>query len=58
MAVRRKLRKVLHEFKEGDLHSGSPSGPTVTNPKQAVAIALNSQRKASGLPRRRTPTRS
>lgn len=36
-----KLKKVLHEFKEGTLHSGSPSGPKVTNPKQALAIALS-----------------
>lgn len=31
----------MHKFKEGDLHSGSKSGPVVTNPKQAVAIALS-----------------
>ena len=31
----------MHEFKEGDLHSGSKKGPKVTNPKQAVAIAYS-----------------
>lgn len=31
----------MHKFKFGDLHSGSKSGPVVTNPKQAVAIAMN-----------------
>lgn len=30
----------MHKFKGGELHSGSPTGPVVTNRKQAVAIAL------------------
>lgn len=38
---KKKLKKVFHEFKEGTLHSGSKKGPTVTNPKQAQAIALS-----------------
>jgi len=41
-----KVEKVMHEFKEGKLHSGSKKGPEVTNPKQAVAIALSEARKA------------
>lgn len=41
-----KVAKVMHEFGEGKLHSGSKKGPKVTNPKQAVAIALNEQREA------------
>lgn len=36
-----KVAKVMHEFGEGKLHSGSKKGPKVTNPKQAVAIALS-----------------
>ncbi len=36
-----KIKKVLHEFKEHMLHSGSKKGPVVTNPKQAKAIALS-----------------
>jgi hypothetical protein len=36
---------VLHEFKHGDLHSGSSKGPVVKNRKQAVAIALSEQRQ-------------
>ncbi len=36
-----KVKKVMHEFKEGKLHSGSKKGPEVTNPKQAVAIAMS-----------------
>jgi hypothetical protein len=41
-----KVKKVMHEFKEGTLHSGSKKGPVVENPKQAVAIALSEARKA------------
>jgi hypothetical protein len=40
-----KVRKVMHEFKEGTLHSGSKKGPKVKTRKQAVAIALNQARK-------------
>ncbi len=40
-----KVKKVLHEFKHGELHSGSKKGPVVSNPKQAVAIALSEARK-------------
>ena len=35
---------VMREFKGGQLHSGSSQGPKVTNPKQAIAIALSEQR--------------
>lgn len=42
-----KIQKVMHEFKEGELHSGSKKGPKVTNKAQAVAIALSEQRKAN-----------
>ena len=35
-----KVRTVMHEFKEGKLHSGK-SGKIVNNPKQAIAIALS-----------------
>ncbi len=41
-----KVEKVMHEFKEGKLHSGSKSGPEVENPKQAIAIALSEARKS------------
>lgn len=39
---------VMREFKGGQLHSGSRSGPVVKNRKQAVAIALSEQRQKSG----------
>ena len=41
-----KVEKVMHEFKEGKLHSGSKKGPEVENPKQAIAIALSEAKKA------------
>lgn len=40
-----KMKKVMTEFKEGKLHSGSKKGPEVTNPKQAVAIAYSEAKK-------------
>ena len=43
-----KIEKTMHEFKHGELHSGSKKGPKVTNRKQAIAIALSQQRKANG----------
>ena len=36
----KKIVKVMHEFKEGELHVGT-SDTIVTNPKQAIAIALS-----------------
>jgi hypothetical protein len=36
---------VMHEWKEGKLHSGSSTGPVVTSQKQAVAIGLSEQRQ-------------
>jgi len=37
----KKVKKVLHEFKEGTLHSGSKKGPVVKDRKQAIAISLS-----------------
>ena len=37
----RKVSKVMREFEKGGLHSGSKSGPVVTNPAQAKAIAMS-----------------
>jgi hypothetical protein len=47
----KKIGKVMREYKEGKLHSGSKKGPVVKNPKQAMAIALaeaNRTKKAEG----------
>lgn len=41
----KKVAEVMHEFKEGELHIGT-SEAIVTNPKQAIAIALS---EADGL---------
>jgi hypothetical protein len=38
-----KVKRVMHEFKVGSLKSSS--GKKVTNPKQAVAIALSEARR-------------
>lgn len=40
-----KVHKVMHEFKEGKLHSGSKKGPQVSSRKQAIAIAMSEARK-------------
>jgi hypothetical protein len=45
-AKKKKVAKVMKEFKSGTLNSGSSTGPIVKNKKQAVAIAL-SQAKMS-----------
>jgi hypothetical protein len=42
----KKIGKVMGEFKAGELHSGSKTGPKVTGTKQAVAIALSEARRA------------
>lgn len=42
----KKMSKVMTEYKEGKLHSGSKKGPMVTSRKQAVAIALSESGKA------------
>lgn len=50
----KKIKKVLHEYKEGDLHSGSKKGPRVKSKKQAVAIAISEARKAgSKIPKKK-----
>lgn len=42
----RKMKKVMHEFKEGELRSSS--GRRVRSRKQAVAIGLSEARDAGG----------
>ncbi len=39
-----KAHKVMHEFKEGTLHSSS--GDPVVNRKQAIAIAISEGKRA------------
>lgn len=42
----KKISKVMREYKAGKLHSSSKKGPEVTNPKQAIAIALSEAGKS------------
>ena len=35
----------MHEYKEGELHSGSKTGPIVKSRAQAIAIAMSEKRK-------------
>lgn len=52
---KKKINKVMKDFKEGDLHSGSKKGPVVKNPKQAIAISLSEARKSGAkIPKKKT----
>ena len=42
-----KMKKVMHEFKEGELHSGSKHGPKVKSRAQAIAIGMSEKRKSA-----------
>ena len=46
-----KVKKTMHEFKHGTLHSGSKHGKKVTKRKQAIAIALSQARKYGNMSR-------
>lgn len=52
---RGKVKKVMHEFKEGKLKSGGRR--KVTNPKQAIAIGLSEARRSGArIPAKRKST--
>lgn len=59
MSTNPKVAKVMHEWKTGELHSGSKHGPAVTSQKQAVAIAISEAAKAGGpnAPKKRVKVR-
>ena len=40
------MKATMGEFKRGQLHSGSKTGPTVTSRKQALAIGLSEKKVA------------
>lgn len=50
----KKVGKVMKEFKEGKLHSGSKKGPEVTSMAQARAIAMSEAGKSK--PKAKVPT--
>ena len=43
----KKFKKVMREYKKGDLHSGSRKGPIVKSREQALAIGYSEAKKAS-----------
>jgi uncharacterized protein DUF6496 len=47
-AKKKKVKKVMHEYGQRKLHSGSKKGPVVSNRKQAVAIALSEAKHMKG----------
>jgi hypothetical protein len=53
-----KVKRAMHERKEGTLRSGS-TGKQVTSRKQAIAIGLSEARRAGGkVPKKRAKTRA
>jgi hypothetical protein len=46
-AGQKKVGAVMHEFGQGQLHSGK-GGKVVKNPKQAIAIAISEAAKKMG----------
>ena len=44
-SAKAKVKKVMHEWKTGTLHTGSKKGPIVRNRRQAIAIALSEASK-------------
>jgi hypothetical protein len=55
--AQRKVRRVMHERKQGTLRSGG-SGKKVTSRKQAIAIGLSEARRAGAkVPRKRSKKR-
>ena len=41
-----KMEKVMHEYKHGQLHSGSKKGPKVKKRSQAIAIGMSEAGKS------------
>ena len=53
-AKKAKAHKIMHEFKHGELHSGSKKGPKVTSRKQAIAIMMSQTGQSRKKKRRKT----
>jgi hypothetical protein len=52
----KKVEKVMHEFKEGELRSGS--GKKIKSRKQAIAIGLSEARKSGAKVPKKKQTKS
>ena len=52
----KKIGKVMHEFKEGKLHSGSKTGPKVKSRKQAIAIGISEAKRAGAKVPKKKPS--
>ena len=52
-AMRGKMEKTMHEFKHGELRSGSKKGPVVKSRQQAVAIGMSEGRRAAARAKRK-----
>jgi hypothetical protein len=57
-AKRGRVKEEMDKFKRGTLHSGSKTGPEVTNRKQAIAIALSESGQSKNRKKGRSRTRS
>jgi hypothetical protein len=53
MTKKDKVHRVMHEFKHGELHSGSKHGPKVKSRKQAIAIAMSESGQRRKGPKRK-----
>lgn len=53
MRGKKKVAKVMREYKKGKLHSGSKHGPKVKSRKQAVAIAMSEAGLSKGRKKKR-----
>ena len=53
MGKQAKVGKVMKEYKAGELHSGSKTGPKVTSRAQAIAIGMSE----AGMTNKKKPTK-
>lgn len=52
--MKKKIKKVMSEFKSKTLHSGSKKGPLVKSKPQALAIGISEAKKAGAkIPKRK-----
>ncbi len=49
-----KMKKVMENYSEGKLHSGSKKGPVVTDKAQALAIGISESGKSKKPSKRRS----